>query len=128
MLVGRAASLLSPLRLTLSVLTSRHVVSACHRLTNPLPLGVTKPLGNQATGHASQHYSVPVPSRGKLGGLRQKGQWRDDGAGEGTHSPDGVASRRIVGTYASVIFPCTIKSRRWRAIMEEVDKGCRCSA
>ena len=44
-------------------------------LTNPLSLGVTKPLGNQATGHASQHYSVPVPSRGKLGGLRQKGQW-----------------------------------------------------
>ena len=22
------------------------------------------------------------------------------------------------------IFPCTIKSRRWQAVMEEVDKGC----
>jgi len=26
--------------------------------------------------------------------------------------------------FASVIFPCTTKSRRWRAVMEEVDKGC----
>jgi len=26
-----------------------------------------------ATGYASQHYLVPVPSQGKLGGLRQKG-------------------------------------------------------
>ena len=25
---------------------------------------------------------------------------------------------------ASVIFPCTILSRRWRAVMEEVDEGC----
>jgi len=24
---------------------------------------------------------------------------------------------------ASVVFPCTVKSRRWQAIMEEVDKG-----
>jgi len=47
----------------------------------------------------------------------------DDG-GWGTDSPDGVASRRIVGASASVIFPCTIKSRRWQAVMEEVDKGC----
>jgi len=23
-----------------------------------------------------------------------------------------------------VIFPCTIKSRRWQAIREEADKGC----
>jgi len=47
----------------------------------------------------------------------------DDG-GRGTDSPDGVASGLIVGASASVIFPCTIKSRRWLAIMEEVDKGC----
>ena len=47
----------------------------------------------------------------------------DDG-GWGTDSPDGVASRRIVSASASVIFPCTIKSRRWQAVMEEVDKGC----
>ena len=48
----------------------------------------------------------------------------DNGGGGGTNSPDGVASRRIVGAPASVIFPCTIKSRRWRAMMEEVDEGC----
>ena len=47
---------------------------------------------------------------------------RGDGGG-GTGSPDGVSSRRIVGASASVIFPCSIKSRRWRAIMEEVDEG-----
>jgi len=34
--------------------------------------------------------------------------------GGGTDSPDGSAS---------VIFPCTIKSRRRQAIMEDVDKG-----
>ena len=47
----------------------------------------------------------------------------DDGGG-GTDSLDGVSSRRIVGASASVIFPCTIKSRRWRAVMEAVAKGC----
>jgi len=47
----------------------------------------------------------------------------DDESG-GTRSLDGVAFRRIVGASASVIFLCTIKARRWRAIMEEVDKGC----
>ena len=41
--------------------------------------------------------------------------------GGGTGSPDGLASRRIVG--ASVVFPCTLKSKRL-AVMEEVDKGC----
>jgi len=34
----------------------------------------------------------------------------DDGGG-GTNSPDGVVSRQIVGSAASVVFPCTIKSR-----------------
>jgi len=47
----------------------------------------------------------------------------DDGGG-GTDSPDWVASRWIICASAAVIFPCTIKSRRWRAVMEEVDKGC----
>ena len=32
--------------------------------------------------------------------------------------------QRIVGASASIMFPCTIKSRRWRAIMQEVDKEC----
>jgi len=36
----------------------------------------------------------------------------------------GLASRGIVGASASYLF-CTIKSRRWRAVMEEVEKGCR---
>ena len=78
-------------------------------------------------GYASQHYSVPVPSQDKWGRLWQKGhlaqKWGNDGGG-GTDSPDGAASRRTVHASASVIFHCTIRSRRWRAIMEEVDKGC----
>jgi len=45
----------------------------------------------------------------------------DDGGGS-TDSPDGVVPRLLVS--ASVIFPCTIKSRRWQAIREEADKGC----
>jgi len=45
----------------------------------------------------------------------------DDGDG-GTNSPDRVASRRTVGV--SVIFPCTLKSRKWRAITELLNKGC----
>jgi len=73
---------------------------------------------------------VPVPSQDKLGELRQKGHLAENGGvmevgPGGTDSPDGVASRQIVRASASVVFPCTIKSRRWRAIMEEVDKGCK---
>jgi len=68
---------------------------------------------------------VPVPSRDKLGGLQQEGhpalKW-DDGGGPmisldgmapsriGLH---GVAPSQIVGVSASVIFPCTINSRRF---------------
>ena len=47
----------------------------------------------------------------------------DDG-GRGTDNPDRVASRRIVSASASVVFPCTIKPRRWQTVMEEVDKIC----
>jgi len=43
----------------------------------------------------------------------------DEGDGS-TDSVDGVD----FGASASVIFPCTIKSRRWRTVMEEVGKGC----
>jgi len=39
-------------------------------------------------------------------------------------SLDGMASRWIVSASGSVLLPCTIKSRRWQAVMEEVDKGC----
>jgi len=35
--------------------------------------------------------------------------------------PDGLSD---VGASASVIFPCSIKCRRWQAVMKEVDKGC----
>ena len=48
---------------------------------------------------------------------------QEDG-GRGTNSPDGVASRQIVSASSSVIFPCSIKSRRWPAVVEEVYKGC----
>jgi len=58
-------------------------------------------------------------------GCGRKGTWHkmgDDGGG-GTDSLDWVASKRIVGACASVIFPCTIKSRRRQAVIEEIDKG-----
>jgi len=54
---------------------------------------------------------------GKNGGMRDNG-------GGGHNSQDGVVSRRIISASASVIFTCTTKSRRWRAVMEEVGKGC----
>jgi len=47
----------------------------------------------------------------------------NDGGG-GIDSLNEMVSRQIVTVSASVIFPCTIKSSRWRAVMEEVDKGC----
>jgi len=48
--------------------------------------------------------------------------WDDDGGAPIVWM--GWPPRWIVGASASVIFPCSIKSRRWRAVMEEVDKGC----
>jgi len=96
-------------------------------------------LPNQATGYASQHKSVPVPSQDKLGGLRfRKGIWRNMGDGgtvsfgwSGVHqdcrclclrylpwggygggcavSSDGMAPTRTVGSSASIIFPCSTK-------------------
>jgi len=58
-------------------------------------------------------------------GCGGKGIWQkmgNDGGG-GIDSLDGVASSWIVGASASIV-PSTIKSRRWRAIMKEVDEGC----
>jgi len=75
-------------------------------------------------GYASQHHLVPVPSQDTLADLRQKVHSAWGMMGGGTDSPDGVASRWIVHASVSVVFPCTIKSRRWRALMQEVDKGC----
>jgi len=69
---------------------------------------------------AVKQVCVCVSSQDKLGGLQQKGHLVGS-----TESPDGVAFRHtVISASASVIFPCTIKSRRWQAIMEEVDKGC----
>jgi len=42
----------------------------------------------------------------------------------GAPSPDRGGIQMDCQASASVVFPCAIKSRRWRAIMEEVDKGC----
>jgi len=53
-----------------------------------------------------------------------KGIRHKDGGGGGTDSLDGVVSGPVVSVPASVIFPCTIKSRRLQVKMEEVDKWC----
>jgi len=57
---------------------------------------------------------VPVPNQDKLGGLWQEGhpayKWEDDGGL--LINPSGVATIQMVSVSASVIFPCTIKSRR----------------
>ena len=45
------------------------------------------------------------------------------GGGGSNDSADGVASRWIVSASVSVVFSCTIKPRRWRAVMDEVGKG-----
>jgi len=42
--------------------------------------------------------------------------WGNDG-GVSNDSPDMVASRQTVGVSAFVVFPCTTKFNRWRAIM-----------
>jgi len=63
-------------------------------------------LPNQATGYASQHKSVPVPSQDKLGGLCfRKGIWHNMGGMGAPLVSVGVASTRTVGACASVIFP-----------------------
>ena len=49
-----------------------------------------------------------------------------DGGGS-TDGPSGVESGRIVSASAFVIFVCTIKSRRWQAVMEEASTGCSSS-
>jgi len=63
--------------------------------------GTTTPLGMQVL-QASIFGACPKPSGVKMG---------DDGGGS-LISPNGVVPSRMVGVSASVIFPCTIKSRR----------------
>jgi len=58
-----------------------------------------------ATGFAGQHYLMPVSSQDKLGGLQQKGhsaKKMGDDRGGVNDSPDGVASRWIIGPSSSV--------------------------
>jgi len=71
---------------------------------------------HQATGYATQHDSVPVPSQDKLGGLLQEGHLAIKIGvyeGGGAVSSDGVVSTWTVGASASIIFPCSTKSRRF---------------
>jgi len=71
---------------------------------------------NQASGYAYQHIWRLCHATINREGCGRKGIWRkkmgDDGGGA-LISPDGVAPSRVVGVSASVIFPCTIKSRRF---------------
>jgi len=46
-------------------------------------------------------------------GIRRKNVWMMIDGGGSVMSPDGVAVSRIVCMSASVIFPCTIKSKRF---------------
>jgi len=62
---------------------------------------------NQATGYASQHKSVPVPSQDKLEGLRGRKSIRRNIGGLGMGAllvSVGVASAGTVGASASIIF------------------------
>jgi len=52
---------------------------------------------------------------GRVAAERAFGVKMGDCGGGGIDSPYGVASRQIVSASAYVIFPCTIKFRRWRA-------------
>jgi len=70
---------------------------------------------NQATEYASQHIWCLSQGRINWEGCGRK-VIRCKNAGEkggSLISPDGVAPSQIVGVSASVIFPCTIKSRRF---------------
>jgi len=82
---------------------------------------------NVIFGNAPHHYNGAKNSDTKQYSFlvyeyrNRKQKWGDDRG----DSPDAVVSRWIVSASATVVFPCTIKSRRWRAVTEEVDKGCR---
>ena len=73
---------------------------------------------NQATGYAlcNPAYLMPDPSQDKWEGSGRNGiRCKNGGKGDGGGSligPDGVAPSWTVGVSASVIFPCTRKSRR----------------
>ena len=66
-------------------------------------------------------YLAPIPNQDKFGGLQQEGHHirhkngGDDRGGD-TGSPDGVASRWIVGASAAVIFPLHYKTQKMACI------------
>jgi len=70
---------------------------------------------NQATGYAIQHIWCLSQARINWEGCSRKGIRHNNGGDDGGGSlisPVGVAPSLTVGESASVIFPCTIKSRR----------------
>jgi len=78
-----------------------------------------------ATGYASQHIWCLSQAKIKWEDCDRKGIQRKNGGDDGGGSlisPDGVAPIQMVGVSASVIFPCTIKSRR-RFLLAPADLG-----
>ena len=71
---------------------------------------------NHTTGYASQHIWWLYQARIKWEGSNRKDTRCRNGAGDdgggSLISPDGVASIRMVGVSASVIFPCAIKVQK----------------
>jgi len=85
---------------------------------------------SQATGYASQHIWCLSQAKIKWEGCGRKGIRRKNGGDDGGGSlisPDGVLPSQMVGVSATVIFPCTIKSRRrffWHRLTRAVpEKG-----
>jgi len=80
-----------------------------HHFNSHFPYERHTPLGMQASifgACAKPGYSGRVAA-GRASSIKMGG---DDGGGL-LISPDGVAASRMIGVSASVIFPCTIKSR-----------------
>jgi len=71
--------------------------------------------------------ACPKPGKcGRVAAGRASGVKMGDDGGGPLISPDGVAPSRMVGVYASVIFPCTIKVQKnflyffWRRLTRVV--------
>jgi len=71
---------------------------------------------NHATGYASQHIWCLSQTRIEWEGCGRKVIWHNNGRDDGGGlliSLDGVVPSQMVDVSASVIFPCTIKARRF---------------
>jgi len=80
---------------------------------------------NYATGYASQHIWCMSQARIKGEVATGEGIRRTNGGDDGGGpliSPDGMVPSRKVGVSASVIFPCTIKSRSFLLLPAQPDK------